>query len=315
MSKDILIIAECADGRCKRYSLELAGKARQLAEDIGVRMSVVMFDECDNAVEELGKYGVQKIYVIDRASVLCDVIDEVKPTCVLATASPLGKDLLASSSMRLNSGLAQDCVDVSIEGERLVASRPVYAGRVICDVEVGGEVPMVTMRPNIFEVSEATAEVNCEVLFLNDIDVDQSRLVIKEVREAEAGLVDLSEADRIVAGGRAMGNAEGFKVLEELAQVLGAAVGASRAAVDADYISHDHQVGQTGKVVNPQLYIACGISGSIQHYAGMRTSKIIVAINTDPEAPIFSKCDYGIIGDLFEVVPALTEKLTDTERS
>jgi electron transfer flavoprotein alpha subunit len=217
--------------------------------------------------------------------------------------------------MSLKSGLAQDCIDVSIDGEKLVASRPVYAGRVICDVEVGGEFPLATMRPNIFEISDATAEVDCEVLFINDTSADQSRLVIKEVREAEAGLVDLSEADKIVAGGRAMGNVEGFKMLEELAQVLGAAVGASRAAVDADYISHDHQVGQTGKVVTPQLYIACGISGSIQHYAGMRTSKIIVAINTDPEAPIFSKCDYGIVGDLFEVVPALTKKLTDIGRS
>ena len=312
----ILIIAEHTGGKLKRYSIELAGKAMELAQKSGGSVSALLLGrDLSSPTDELASYGVSRCIVashenLDRysgegyAKVLCDVVTQEKPDVVLATAQALGRDVMARAAMSLATGLASDCVAIDLEGGAVRVRRPIYGGRVLTDVALKGRPQMATLRPNIFPLPPPSTAKPQVVTFAADPGDVRARVV--DVVEAEAGMVDLAEADRIVAGGRAMGSRENFRIIRDLAGVIGGGVGASRAAVDAGFITHDHQVGQTGKTVNPSLYIACGISGSIQHLAGMRTSKVIVAINKDPEAPIFSKADYGIVGDLFSVVPAIT---------
>lgn len=312
---NILIVAEHTGGKLKRYSIELAGKAAELCKKGGGTVSALLLGrDLSSAANELGSYGVSRCLVashenLDRysgegyAKVLCDVVSQENPDVVLATAQALGRDVMARAAMRLATGLASDCVAIDLEGGAIRARRPIYGGRVLTDVALKGRPQMATLRPNIFPLPKPSTAKQQVATFAADPGVIRAR--VRDVVEAEAGMIDLAEADRIVAGGRAMGSRENFRIIREMARVIGAGVGASRAAVDAGFITHDHQVGQTGKTVNPSLYIACGISGSIQHMAGMRTSKVIVAINKDPEAPIFSKADYGIVGDLFAVVPAM----------
>jgi len=309
----ILIIAEHAGKTLKKYTLELAAKAAGLT---GAEVSALIFGNLPASVAgSLGGYGVKRVFLANHpelvsysaesyTKVLCDLIEKEKPGCVLASATPLGSDLLAGTSMRLKTGFAADCIGLELEGKTLVARRQVYSGSAIATVAIGGSPGMATLRPNMFPIPSATSEVSEISVF--DVDSIESRTRVIDRVEAESAMLDLAEADYIVSGGRAMKSPEGFQLLKDLADTIGGGVGASRAAVDAGYISHDHQVGQTGKTVNPKLYIACGISGAIQHLAGMRTSDVVVAINRDPEAPIFSKADYGIVGDLFEVVPELT---------
>jgi electron transfer flavoprotein alpha subunit len=315
---NILIIAEHANGKLKKYSIELAGKAQELSKKLGASVTAVLIGEgVKSLAGELGHYGVSKVITAMHTDLnrytsegytktLSDIIASEKPAIVLGTASTQGKDLLAGTAMRLGVGLASDCIDINIENGKLIVRRPVYAGKAVIDVTFEGTPQMATIRPNIFSVPEPQSDSPTLTDFA--AEPGEIRARVKDVVEAEVGMVDLTEADRIVSGGRAMGSPENFKIIKDLAGVIGATVGASRAAVDAGFASHDHQVGQTGKTVNPTLYIACGISGAIQHLAGMRTSKVIVAINKDPEAPIFSKADYGIVGDLFKIVPILTEK-------
>ena len=313
---DILILAEHANGKLKKYSLELAGKAAELAKGSGGDLLAVAFGSpAESLVAELGLYGVRKVFLPSHealssysgeayAKVLCDLVSKEKPSVVLATASTMGKDLMARAAMRLDTGLASDCTAVSIDGGKLKLCRPIYAGKLLAQVEIDGLPQMATLRPNVFPVPSPESSAAEVESFATEPVIVAAR--VTGTSDAESGMVDLAEADRIVSGGRALGSADGFSMIGELARALGASVGASRAAVDAGFISHDHQVGQTGKTVNPTLYVACGISGAIQHMAGMRTSKVIVAINRDPEAPIFSKADYGIVGDIFKVVPAMT---------
>jgi len=315
---NVLIVAEHANGKLKKYSIELAGKAAQLAKELGGNVAALLIGEgVDSIAKDLGHYGVSKVITASHpelknyssegyAKVLGDVIQSEKPAVVLGTASSFGKDLLARTAMRLNVGLASDCTDITIQNGKLAVRRPVYAGKAIIDAVPEGAPQMATSRPNAYPVPQPQSDSPQTVAFTADPGTIKAR--VKDIVEAETGMLDLTEAERIVSGGRAMGSTDNFKLIKELAKAIGATVGASRAAVDAGYATHDHQVGQTGKTVNPTLYIACGISGAIQHLAGMRTSKVIVAINKDPEAPIFSKADYGIVGDLFKVVPILTEK-------
>lgn len=313
---NVLIVAERADGKFKKHTLELACKARELASALGVQVDALLIGEGARPdATQLGAYGVSKAYSIDcaefesystefHADALCALISEKRPSLILATSSAIGHDAMATASMRMKAALASECMDLIIDGDRILAKRPAFAGRVIANVELMGSPRMATFRPNIFPVGSPTdgkADVTAFEVF-----PPAMRVRIVDRIQAEVGAMDLAEADYIVSGGRALRSAEGFEMLKDLASAIGGCVGASRAAVDAGYISHDHQVGQTGKTVNPKLYIACGISGAVQHMAGMRTSKVIVAINKDPEAPIFSRADYGIVGDLFEVVPALT---------
>jgi electron transfer flavoprotein alpha subunit len=233
------------------------------------------------------------------------------PALLLMGASVQGKDLSARLSARLGVGLAQDCTAFSAEDGNLVATRPIYAGKAYVKVTFENSWPqMATARPKMMSISEPDTSRSAEIIDAT-FSLDDSTLKTKvvEVIKEEGGKVDLTEADKIVSGGRGMKGPENYKVLEELADLIGASVGASRSAVDAGWRPHTDQVGQTGKVVSPNLYIACGISGAIQHLAGMSTSKVIVAINKDEDAPIFQKSDYGVVADLFDVVPALTEEI------
>lgn len=316
---NILIIAEHSDGKIKKYSLELANKAKELADKLGGTANAILIGEgVKAAAGELGNYGVKKVIVVENPAlkfynadgytkVICDIINSDKPSIVLGSATPMGKDLLPRVAARLKVGVAQDCIVLDIENGRLKARRPVFAGKALIDISFKSDPQVATARPNSFPLGDPSAAA-AEIVVVN-AEPGSMRANVKELKQFERGEIDVAEADVIVAGGRAMGSSENFKMIYDLAHVLGAAVGASRAAVDAGYISHDHQVGQTGKTVNPKLYVACGISGAIQHLAGMRTSKVIVAINRDPEAPIFSKADFGIVGDMFKIVPVLTEKL------
>ncbi len=307
----VLVIAEHEGGRLERHSAGLICKVAGIASWVGVYLTG---EPSDGVIAELGRLGAERAIVAGAkeldirsgyamAASLCDAVKDERADCVLASATPFGADLLARASMRLGVGMASDCLALSAEDDRLLFTRPVFGGAAAASVEMKGRPVFATFRPNLFPIEES----NAAALEVKRIDCDLGDLAarIEGVTESEPGMVDLALADRIVAGGRAVGSEENFKVIAELAASIGASIGASRAAVDEGFISHDHQVGQTGKSVNPSLYIACGISGSIQHLSGMRTSKAIVAINTDSEAPIFGKADYGIVGDLFEVLPPL----------
>lgn len=319
---DVLFLAEQEGGKLKGYSAELAAKACALAAEAGAHAHGVLVGKSVAGIAEtLGNFGVEKVTALEGAKfepylgeahfqALWQLVEKTKPQIILATASSTGKDLLPRLAIKLKAGLATDCVELKMENGKLKARRPLFSGKVLADVEFLSDVQLATARPNSFDSPKADASKKAAVEKIA-ADVGEMTVTVKEVKQAEAGMKDLTEADIIVAGGRALGSGENFKVIRELAEVLGATVGASRAAVDAGYISHDYQVGQTGKTVNPKLYIACGISGAIQHLAGMRTSRVIVAINKDPEAPLFGKADYGIVGDLFTCLPILTRKLKE----
>jgi electron transfer flavoprotein alpha subunit len=240
-----------------------------------------------------------------QAGAIAAAVKEYDLKAVLGTATSIGKDVFARLAAIMDEPLVSDCVKVDIAEKRVKKSH--FSGRTYATLKVNGSVFLCTIRPNSIEPVEAPAAGDI-IEFTADVD-DTGVIKILETKKSSAEKLDLTEAPVIITGGRAIKAGENYKMLEECAKKLGAAVGASRAAVDAGYASHSMQVGQTGKTVSPKLYIACGVSGAVQHFAGMKTSKVIVAINEDKDAPIFSKCDYGIVGDIFEVVPALTEKL------
>ncbi|PIR20208.1 MAG: electron transfer flavoprotein subunit alpha [Deltaproteobacteria bacterium CG11_big_fil_rev_8_21_14_0_20_47_16] len=317
----ILIVAEYQATTLKSYSAELATVAKKLGDSVE---AVVFGAKGADAAKKLGNYGVSKVHVLDNAAlekfeadgytkVLCDLITSAKPAMVLATASPLGKEIMPRVAMRNKTGLIADSVALDMKDGKLVGRHPIYAGKALVDEVVEGPLAMALARPNAFS-TEKVGDSDAEIMVVA-ADPGTERCVVKEVKQAEQGDVELTEANVVVSGGRSLASADNFKIIRDCAKAFGGAVGASRAAVDAGYISHDHQVGQTGKTVNPTLYIACGISGAIQHIAGMRTSKYIVAINKDPEAPIFSKADLGLVGDLFEIVPLLTKKIQEIKKS
>lgn len=323
MAQTVWAIAEQRDGEFRKITYEIVSEGRRLADALGVGLTaVVPGSGMRDKASVLGRYGADSVVIADDprleayttdayTSVLAQVLSAAGGGIVLLGASVQGKDLSARLAARLNAGLAQDCTGFSIEDGRFVAVRPVYAGKLYAKVGFSEEgFQMATARPNVMRVSEPdpgrSFELVDAVFTLDDADL-KTRVV--EVLADQSGKVDLTEADKIVSGGRGMKGPDNYRILEELAGLIGAAVGASRSAVDAGWRPHQDQVGQTGKVVSPNLYIACGISGAIQHLAGMGTSKVIVAINKDPDAPIFQRADYGIVGDLFEVVPALTEEI------
>jgi electron transfer flavoprotein alpha subunit len=239
------------------------------------------------------------------SNVLFDITKANEPRILLLGASSLGKDLAARLAARLEAGLAMDCIDLEADGDTLSATRPMYGGKVLAKVALQGAPQVVAIRPNVMEIAEVPKGGDVEKVEVN-VGTPGTRIVEKKLEGAAQA--DLTEADVVVSGGRGMGGSD-FSLLEELAQVLGGTVGASRSAVDEGWRPHSDQVGQTGKVVSPSLYIACGISGAIQHLAGMGASKYIVAINKDPEAPIFKKADFGIVDDLFAAVPAIIDEL------
>lgn len=321
MSKDILVFAEIRDGQIKKVALELITAARAFAEKTGGAIHVALLgDGIDSQAEKLQDFASGTCYLAQNpilagystqgyASGLEAVITESGAGVVLFGATAMGKDLSSRVAANCNAALFTDCTEVDIEGTLLRVKRPVYSGKVYAEsVTVGDGLQMVSVRPNIYPPAEPTGS-KAEIVAVNlPISMDEIKAMVREIVSVSGARKDISEAEIIVAGGRALKSAENFKLLDDLADVLGASVGASRAAVDAGYVSHSIQVGQTGKVVNPKLYFAIGISGAIQHLVGMRTSQVIVAINKDANAPIFQKADYGIVGDLFEIVPLLTEE-------
>ncbi len=316
----ILVFAEARDRRIRHVTHEVLGAARGLADALGNLPVVAVlpgFGVEDPA--SLGPAGADRVLLCDGphlaryspdgyAAAVVAAAKQVNAQVVLLGASAMGKDLAPHVAQRLNAGLATDCTALRVEGGKLVATRPMVAGKVVAEVEWEGSPQVASLRPKIFEPlpagSSRTAAVESLPLPLTEADL---KVRTVEVKAAAQGKMDLTEAEVIVSGGRGLKGPEGYGILEELAESLGGVVGASRAAVDAGWRPHSDQVGQTGKTVSPKLYIACGISGAIQHLAGMSSSKCIVAINKDPEAAIFKVADYGLVGDLFEVVPALTE--------
>jgi electron transfer flavoprotein alpha subunit len=312
---NILVFTENSGDTVKSVSLEILGKTS------GHNVEVVSVGKVPDAgVEALKSHGAAKIHnltgdKLDQyspegyANALKSFIEAGNYDYVFAGSTSVGKDLFPRLSAMFSTGMASEVVDVQFNGDDFKGTRPLFAGKCLADVEIQGPKPhFVTVRPNSLGMPESPSAAAGEIVDATG-DAGNIRAAIKEVVKGASEKVDLTEANIIISGGRSMKNAENFKILDELAEVIGATVGASRAAVDSGYAPHDMQVGQTGKTVSPSLYIACGISGAIQHLAGMRTSKVIVAINTDPDAPIFAKADYGIVGDLFKVVPVLKEEL------
>jgi electron transfer flavoprotein alpha subunit len=323
MAQGIWIVAEQRQGDLRKISYELVSEGRRLADQLGQPLTAVLLgSNIKDKASELGKYGADKVLVADDdrlatyttdayTSVIAELAQKHEPAIILLGASVQGKDLSGRLAAKLGVGVAQDCVEFSLDGGNLVAKRPIYAGKAYATVTYKDSLPQIaTARPNVLELNEPDDSRSVEVADA-EFSLDDSQLKTKviEFQQEEGAKLDLTEAERIVSGGRGMKGPENYNILEELADLIEATVGASRSAVDAGWRPHCDQVGQTGKVVSPNLYIACGISGAIQHLAGMSTSKVIVAINKDPEAPIFQKADYGVVGDLFEVVPALTDAI------
>jgi electron transfer flavoprotein alpha subunit len=319
MSNDVLVVAEIRDGALKKISLEMLGEGRNIADQLGGDVQAVALGHgVADVATTLAHYGAQKIFVADDPSlenytaegytnVLANLVKQTRPALVLLGATTAGKDLAPRLAARLAVGLASDCTGFAVQDGEVLMTRPIYAGKAIATIKEAGRPYMATMRPNIFAAPEADTSRAAEVENI-PADAGEIRAKVLEMIMEAGERVELTEADIVVSGGRGLKAPEHFALIEELADVLGAAVGASRATVDAGWKDHSYQVGQTGKVVTPTLYIACGISGAIQHLAGMKTSKYIVAVNKDPEAPIFKVADYGIVGDLFKVVPVLAEE-------
>lgn len=316
MAQGVFVITEQRDGEYRKVSFEAVSEGRRIADGLSADLTVaVLGSGIEGIAGELGKYGADKVLAADDpaladyttdayANVLSALIKGIDPAVIIMGATMQGKDLAGRLAARLDAGVAMDCVDVVLEGGQLTYTRPMFGGKVLADVEIEGAPQIVAIRPNVMTIAES-AKAGA---------VEKPTVEAGDVKTAIAGKVmdtgdkvELTEADIVVSGGRGTGGE--FAVIEDLAAALGGAVGASRSAVDEGWRPHSDQVGQTGKVVSPTLYVACGISGAIQHLAGMSTSKYIVAINKDAEAPIFSKADFGIVGDLFDTVPAIVEEV------
>lgn len=316
---NIFIIADHKDGQVKRVTLEILSEFQKQGGDPTV--VVLGGGEAQPVADTLAKSASKVVFLENAAltqytneayaNALHAYLSKQSPHVIATGATSTGKDFLPRLAAKFGVGIAADCTEVKLSGDKVTVRRPVYAGKCSKAVDFAGTA-VFSVRPNVLPVGAASKSGSVEKVAA---DVGQVRSKIANVVAAASKKVELTEADIIISGGRSLKSADNFKILFDCAQVVGAAVGASRAAVDAGYAPHDMQVGQTGKTVSPKLYIACGISGAIQHLAGMRTSKVIVAINKDPEAPIFQKADYGIVGDLFEVIPKLTEELKKLKAS
>jgi electron transfer flavoprotein alpha subunit len=318
---NILVFAEVRDGKLKQASLEAVSEAARLARAAGGTAAAALVGEgVRSHADALGRHGASKVYVVESpklafyapeayAKAVVEAARKHGAGAILAAATSLGRDLAGGVGALLGTSAAGDCTSVRIEAGKLLATRPVYSGRAIATVAFRTSPAVLTLRPNAFLAEAGTGAAAVEDLAPTFEEADFRSAVKEIVAAATQKKVELTEASIIVSGGRGLKAPEHFALRDELAAVLGAAVGASRQVVDNGWRPHSEQVGQTGKTVSPNLYIALGISGAIQHLAGMRTSKVIVAVNKDPDAPIFKAATYGIVGDVFEVVPALTREL------
>jgi len=307
----VLVFLETKDSKIKKVSREALSIARKLAEGAGG--DVIGFASDRAVAEEAGRHGAKRLFVTTGeympetyAAAMKQVADDVQPSVILLGGSSNGRDLAPRLAAKLNAGVASDVDRLEWTGGKLRARRPVYSGKAFATVELSSTPAMATTRPNAFPAEESGGGA-AEIVEVSIAVESKAKLL--ETKVPEAGEMSIAEADIIVSGGRGLKEAANFSLIRDLAHALGGAVGASRATVDAGWIDHQHQVGQTGRVVSPNLYIAAGISGAIQHLAGMSSSKHIVAINKDPEAPIFRVADLGVVGDLFQIVPALTEEV------
>ncbi|WP_078427609.1 electron transfer flavoprotein subunit alpha/FixB family protein [Alkalihalobacterium alkalinitrilicum] len=322
MAKKVLVIGEVRDGELRNVSFESIAAAKQIA-DGGEVVATLLGENVDGELANtIIQYGADRVVKVEHADLkayttdayqqaILQVMDVEQPEGVVMGHTAIGKDVSPRIAAKLNTGLLSDVVAIEVDGDEVVFTRPIYSGKAFEKKQVEEGTVLVTIRPNNItplEIDESRTGAVGSVT----VDIKDLRTIIKEVVRKATGGVDLSEAKIIVSGGRGVKSADGFKPLQELADVLGAAVGASRGACDAEYCDYSLQIGQTGKVVTPDLYFAFGISGAIQHLAGMSNAKVIVAVNKDPEAPIFEVADYGIVGDLFEVIPLLLEEIKST---
>ncbi len=322
--RGVWVFAEQKKGIIQSVTHELLGEGRKLADSLDTELCAVLIGEGVEAqTRELIQRGADKVYLVEAAGlkdylaepyteVMTDLINEYKPEIVLCGASSIGRSLIPRVAIKLKTGLTADCTGLEIDQERrlLLQTRPAFGGNIMADIICPDNRPqMATVRHKVMKEAQIDTSRTGEVIRKEpEGNALKSRTKLLDIVEDLSQKINIAEADIIVSGGRGIGKADNFKIVEDLAQVLGAAVGASRGAVDSDWIPYSHQVGQTGKTVCPKIYIACGISGQIQHLVGMQSADIIIAINKDPEAPIFNVADYGIAGDLNEVLPALTAK-------
>ncbi|OKL38286.1 electron transfer flavoprotein subunit alpha/FixB family protein [Domibacillus mangrovi] len=318
MGKKVLVLGEIRDGQLRNVSFEAVAAGKKVAQG-GEVIGVLIGESVSVLANDLIQYGADRVLTVEDAKLFqytpdgysqafMAVVEQEQPEGIVFGHTALGKDLSPKIAAKLNAGLISDATSVEEEGDTIVFTRPIYSGKAFEKIIGKEELVFVTVRPNNIESLEKDELRSGDIASVS-VSITDLRTVIQDVIRKVASGVDLSEAKVIVAGGRGVKSDEGFKPLKKLADVLGGAVGASRGACDAGYCDYSMQIGQTGKVVTPDLYIACGISGAIQHLAGMSNSKVIVAINKDPEANIFNVADYGIVGDLFEVVPMLSEEI------
>jgi electron transfer flavoprotein alpha subunit len=317
MPNKILVYIEQRNGSIKKSSLEAVKAAEALSGQLNSEVSCLIIGQDVQDVESLGGYGAAKAVFYKNenlnfyspsayADIIFEHAKETGADILLFANTALGKDLAPRAAAKLDAGIAADCIHFDVAGGEITATRPIYAGKALSEIKIKSAKKVFTMRPNVFPLGENSgAKAAVEVKTPSNLDLAVKTTGLKK----SEGKLDVAEASIIVSGGRGLKAPENFKMVEDLAESLGAAVGASRAVVDAGWRPHSEQVGQTGKTVSPNLYIAVGISGAIQHLAGMRSSKYIVAINKDKDAPIFSVADYGITGDIFEIVPALIDEL------
>jgi electron transfer flavoprotein alpha subunit len=317
----ILSFIETREKKIKKASLELLSEARRTAHGLKIETGAVLAGTgMDGLAPELASYGAAKVYLLespvldrystqDYASAVAGLVKKINPAAVFFSATAMGKDLAPRLAARLGVGLASDCTALALKDGQLEYTRPIFAGKALLTFRLASRPQIVSLRPNVFTIAQTAApgEVIREAV---EIPAAAARAEVTEVLQEVSGEIDVSEADIIVSGGRGMKGPENFVLLRDIAALLPrAAVGASRSAVDSGWIGHQHQVGQTGKTISPNLYLAFGISGAIQHVAGMSSSKVIVAVNKDPDAPIFKIADFGVVGDLFQVIPVLKEEL------
>jgi electron transfer flavoprotein alpha subunit len=313
----ILVFAEQRDNKFKKPAFEAVKTARSIAEKMqGEVVAIVVGDRVQSIAAELGGFGAHNVLVAEDprlglysptayAKIVAEAAKSQQANVILIPATAMGKDIAPRVAVKLDAGIASDCTLLNVEGGEIVATRPVYAGKALIQLKITSPTKVFTLRPNVFPAGENNGtSAPVETFAPNLTDQDLS-CAVKETKKS-SGKLDVAEADIIVTGGRGLKGPENFGMIEQLAEVLGGAVGASRAVVDAGWRPHDEQVGQTGKTVSPSLYVAVAVSGAIQHLAGMSSSKYIVAINKDKDAPIFQAASYGIVGDAFEIIPAMT---------